>query len=102
MIPLRDGVQTDVVVAIAQPVERVQPADRRVPLENDDALLVMRQAYARRQPRQPGSDDNGVVHRGSWFSVCLVLRYRRRPFQRRTKNQERGTHYTVVRESAQT
>ncbi len=56
------GVQADVVVAAAEPVERVQPADRVVPLEHADALVVVGQANAGRQPRHAGADDDRVVH----------------------------------------
>ena len=57
-----ERVQADVVVAAAQAIERVQPADRVVPLENADALVVIRQPNPGGQPGHPRADDDGVVH----------------------------------------
>jgi len=61
-----DGVQADVVVAAAEPVERVQPADRGVAFENANALVEIGQANARRQARHACTDDDRVVHGRSW------------------------------------
>ncbi len=38
-----ERVQADVVIAAAEAIERVQPADRVVPLEDADTLVVVRQ-----------------------------------------------------------
>ena len=57
-----DRVQPDVEGPAALPVERVQPADGAVPLQNADPLAEMRQADARRQPRHARADDDRVVH----------------------------------------
>ena len=45
-----ERVQADVVVAAAEAIERIQPADRVVPLENADPLVVVRQPNPGRQP----------------------------------------------------
>ena len=57
-----DGVQADVVVAAAEAVERIQPADRVVAFEDADALIVVREANAGGEARHAGADDDRVVH----------------------------------------
>ena len=60
-----EGVQPDVVIAAAEPIERIQPADGRVPLENADRFLVVSQADSGGQTRHSGADDDRVVSHGS-------------------------------------
>ena len=55
------GVQADVVIAAADPIERIQPADRRVAFEDADAAIVIGQPNARRQTGEPRADDYRVV-----------------------------------------
>jgi hypothetical protein len=57
-----DCVQTNVIIAAAQAIKGVQPADRGVPLENADSLVVIGQANPSRQPRHAGPDDDRIVH----------------------------------------
>lgn len=46
---VRDGVQADVVVPFAEPIKRIQPADRRVLFDDADGPLVIRQPNPRRE-----------------------------------------------------
>jgi hypothetical protein len=64
---IRHGMQAHVVVPSAQPVERVQPADRVVAFQNAYPLVVVGQADTGRQPRHSRADDDRVVHRVAEF-----------------------------------
>ena len=61
---VRDRVQTDVVVPPAKPVERVQAADRRMPLDDADRLLVVGQPDPGGEAGHAGTDDESVVTQG--------------------------------------
>src|SRR5262245_1173941 len=69
---IRYCMQSDVIVAPPQAIERVQAADRVVPLEDADSLLVVGESDARRETREAGADDNCVIH-GSTTSPRLVF-----------------------------
>ena len=56
-------VQSDVVVAAPEPIERIQPANRIVAFENADALVEVGQANAGSQPRHACANDQRIVHR---------------------------------------
>jgi hypothetical protein len=58
---VRDRVQADVVIAASQAIERIEPADRVVPFEDRDLLIVERKPDAGGQPRHAGAVDVGVV-----------------------------------------
>ncbi len=60
---VRNRVQADVVLAPAQAVEAVQPADGVVPLKDADLLAEVGQPYSRREAGETGSDDGDVVVR---------------------------------------
>ena len=72
-----DGVESDVVVAFSQPVERIQPADSIVSFEQADRLFKVSEADARGQPGQTGTDDDSVVFhaavRGTGFKTRFVV-----------------------------
>src|SRR5262249_15994185 len=58
---IRDGVEAHVVVATAEAIKRVQPANRGVPLEDADSLLVVCQSNPGGQTRHASADDDRVV-----------------------------------------
>src|SRR5262245_24355811 len=71
--------QTDIVVTAAQPIERVEAADRGVSLENADWLLVVRQPDSGRQPRHARADDDRMVAhvrdagRAGYFTMAIGM-----------------------------
>src|SRR5205814_1418159 len=79
---VRDGVQSDVVIAAPETIERIQAADRIVPLQNADPLLVIGQADASRQTGETGADDDRVV--------------RARTERRRDGGKERNSSYSFL------
>ena len=53
--------EADIKIPPPQPIKRVQAANRIVPLQNADSLLVIGQSDASRQAGQTGANDDGVV-----------------------------------------
>ena len=54
-------VETNIIVASPQAVERIQSADRVVPLENADPLVEVGQANPGSEPAHPSTDDDRIV-----------------------------------------
>ena len=57
-------VEADVIVAAAEAIERVKPADGVVAFEDADTLVKVCQADPGGQAAHPGTDDDRVVHAG--------------------------------------
>ena len=65
---VRDRVQSDIVIAFAEPVERVQSADRPMLLDAANLLVEVSQPRPGGEPRESRTNDDRVVsHR------CLPL-----------------------------
>ena len=68
--------QAHVIIAAAEPVERIQAADHGVPLENAHRFFVIGQTDACGQARHSGADDRDIVGHGrcAYADACAPLR----------------------------